>query len=150
MSISHAIEVAFEKKRVRGWEKFPRLFVAIDLHDVIIPGTYTLNNDGRQFYPYAKEVLQWLTRRKDMCLILFTSSHKKQIEDVRSWMKQDGIVFDYANENPECPNNELCDFSKKWFMDIMLEDKAGFESGDWLEIKETLIKIGEWDKKDSH
>lgn len=148
--ISKAIETAFKKKLIRGWEKHPRLFVAVDLHDVIIPGTYTLNNEGRNFYPFGKEVLQWFSNRKDMCLILFTSSHKKQIDDILVWLKDNGINFDYVNENPECKNNELCDFTGKIYFDVLFEDKAGFESSDWLEMKNTLIKLGEWDKKEIH
>lgn len=151
--IKYAILNAFQKKEQRGWEKYPRMYVAIDLHDVIIPGTYTRNNDGRKFYPFAEEVLQWLTNREDMCIILYTSSHQDAINDILAWLDKSGIKFDYVNENPECPNTELCDFTKsgKWYFDILLEDKAGFVgTWGWLEIKKTLLELGEWDKKKSH
>ena len=143
--LSDAIKRAFEKKLVRGWKQYPQMFWAIDLHDVIIPGTYTANNEGRVMYPFAKEVLQQLTYREDMCLILFTSSHKVAIEDILNWFENKWITFDYVNENPECKNTELCDFSGKFYMDILLEDKAGFcGMSDWLVIKDTLMSIGEW------
>ena len=149
--IKDAICRAFEKKRIRGWEKYPRLFIAIDLHDVIIPGTYTLNNEGRKLYPFADSVLKWMTNRTDICMILYTSSHPKSIEDILFWLGEKGIVFDYVNENPECPNTELCDFKKKMYFDVLLEDKAGFNGKeDWIEIMSTLQNIGEWDKKTSH
>ena len=93
--IKDAVNVAFKKKRERGWDKWPKLFCAIDLHDVIIPGTYTRNNEKRQFYPDGKEVLQWLTNRKDICLILFTSSHEDAIFDILQWMETHNIHFDY-------------------------------------------------------
>jgi hypothetical protein len=33
----------------------------------------------------------------------------------------------------------------------MLEDKAGFNGmSDWKKIKDSLIELGEWDKKLSH
>ncbi len=148
MALKNAIERAFLKKiKGNGWHKWPRMFWAVDLHDVIIPGTYTKNNEGRELYPNAEEVLKWLTNRKDMCLILFTSSHTESATEMRNWLKEKGIVFDYFNENPECANNELCDFKTKFYFDMLLEDKAGFEGmEDWLVIKETLIGIDQWGK----
>lgn len=150
--ITKAVEIAFRKKMTRGWDKWPRMYWAIDLHDVIIPGTYTRNNENRQLYPFANEVLQWITHREDMCPILYTSSHKDSIDDILTWLYNDyKIKFDYVNVNPECENHNLCDFSRKFYFDIMLEDKAGFNGmEDWKKIKETLINIGEWDKKDKH
>lgn len=131
-----------------GWKKWPWMYWAIDLHDVIIPGTYTKNNEGRAFYPHALEVLRWLTNRQDMKLILFTSSHKESAHEILDWMQAQGVRFSYFNENPECKNSELCDFSSKFYFDMMLEDKAGFEGmEDWLSIKQTLIDIGEWEKE---
>lgn len=149
--ISDAINTAFRKKKERGWEKYPKIFIAIDLHDVVIPGTYTRNNEGRKFFPDGKEVLQWLTGRKDMCLILFTSSYEDAICDIIDWLAENEIKFDYVNCNPECCNTELCDFTNKFYMDILLEDKAGFVGEtDWKMVKQTLIDIGEWEKKVSH
>jgi hypothetical protein len=138
------IERAFNEKKRKG---YTHIFFAIDLHDTIIPGSYTKNNEGKEFYPYAKEVLQWLTRRKDVVLILWTSSHKKPVNDVLKWLRSHGIIFTYLNENPLCPNTDLCDFSKKFYLSVILDDKAGFVGEtDWLLIKKELQKIGEWEQ----
>jgi len=149
--ISDAIKAAFRKKNERGWDKWPRIYWAIDLHDVIIPGTYTRNNEGRAFYPDAKEVLQWLSLREDMCIILYTSSYSDAIHDINEWLFQNGIKVNYVNENPECVDTKLCSFAGKWYMDILLDDKAGFVGiTDWGEIKKTLEEINEWHKKIKH
>jgi len=149
--IKDAVHNAFRKKNERGWDKWPRVYWAIDLHDVIIPGTYTRNNEGREFYPDGKDVLQWLTNRKDMCLILFTSSHNDSINDIRVWLADHGIRFDHVNENPECEDTNLCSFADKFYMDVLLEDKAGFNGNSgWVDIKNALKELGEWDKKVSH
>ncbi len=154
--IEHAIRNAFYKKFKKekidsqGNWKYP-MFWAIDLHDVIIPGTYTRNNENREFYPSAKEVLQWLTNREDMCIILYTSSYKDSIADIIKWLGENEIKIDFINENLLCPNTELCDFSGKFYMDILLEDKAGFVGEiDWEIIKFTLKQLGQWNLKKSH
>jgi len=136
------IKRAFEQKKERGW---PVLYFAIDLHDTIIKGTYSKFNEGREFYPYAKEVLQWLTKRPDMKLILWTSSHPEPIADILSWLESHDIKFDFVNENPDCKNTKLCDFSKKLYMSVILDDKAGYdgETG-WIFLAAELkIATGE-------
>jgi len=151
--LRNAIEKAFEKKLRRNkgsqWE-YP-MYWAIDLHDVIIPGTYTRNNDDRDLYPNAEEVLQWLSKRDDMCIVLYTSSHSDSISDIVNWLADQHIVVNYINENPECKDTELCSFSSKMYFDVMLEDKAGFVGGtDWKIVKDTIDGLDEWRKKHSH
>lgn len=142
---------AYAKKAKRGWGKWPRLFIAIDLHDVVIPGTYTRYNEDRKFFPGAKECLEWMTKRKDICMILYTSSYPDSIKDILGWLKDNGIVFDYINENPECQSNDLCNFSTKMYFDILLEDKAGFDGTyDWICIRDWLVENEVWDSDDKH
>ena len=139
------LENAFREKKDKNWK---HLFIAIDLHATIIPPTYTFNNEGREFYPGAKEVLQWMTKRDDIVLILWTSSHHKPVKDILKWLNKQDIRFNYVNANPMCQNTELCDFSRKFYLNIILDDKAGFEGEtDWMLIKKELRRIGEWEPK---
>ena len=60
MALKDAIDRAFKKKEERGWEKWPRLYIMVDLHDVIIEGNYTKYNDNRRYCNMAIECLkQW-------------------------------------------------------------------------------------------
>jgi hypothetical protein len=141
------IERAFNEKKRKGWEK---LYWSIDFHDVIVKGTYTRFNDGKEFYPFAHEVLKNLCNRRerldDTRLILWSPMHEDAMREVDRWLIRNNIIFDFVNANPECGNTELCDFSKKFYFNILLEDKAGFEGEkDWQLIKSELIRIGEWD-----
>jgi hypothetical protein len=139
------IKRTYEQKNVRGWKT---LFWCIDLHDVIIEGTYSKFNEGRKLAPYAGRVLRFLTgeadglRREDSGLILWTSSHEEPVADILKWLESEGIKFDYVNENPECPNTELCDFERKFYFNILLDDKAGFNwKTDWAEIDRALKEV---------
>ena len=146
--ISTSVKIAFQKKADRNtgneWE-YP-MYWAIDLHDVIIPGTYTRNNDDREISATAIEVLRYLTNKDNMCLILFTSSYEDSVQDILDWLRKEyKIKFNYVNENPEVVSNGLLNVEQKMYFDILLEDKAGFEiNTDWQEIKNALIDIGEW------
>ena len=135
------LERAFSDKIARNWEK---LFICVDLHDTIIQGKYSLNNEDAEYLPNAIKVLQNLSKRKDIVLILWTSSHVAPITKVLDKLEKQGVHFKYVNNNPECPDNKLCDFSKKFYMNVILDDKAGFEKDDWFLVEKELKRIGEW------
>ena len=132
MAIEHAIKRAFDKKAERGWDKWPKMYIMVDLHDVIIPGTYTLNNEGRSFCFMAKEVLQKMTKNDKICLILWTSSYPDAITDISLWLSKFNIKFDYIGGNPECLSTDILDVEHKPYFDLLFDDKAGFEGdSDW-------------------
>lgn len=137
------IKNAFEEKKTKNWDK---LYWAIDLHGTIIEGKYNKYNEGATIYPNAAEVLKYLYSRTDMRLILWTSSHKDAIDKTLvAFELWTGIKFHYINENPECINTELCDFTEKFYFNILLDDKAGFNGPtDWKVIKNVLKQLGEW------
>ena len=82
---------------------------------------------------------------KDVVMILYTCSHPHEIEQYIQYFKDNGIRFDYINENPEIPTNLEgygC-YDKKPYMNVLFEDKAGFDGDkDWSKVYELLIKNG--------
>jgi hypothetical protein len=143
------IDKAYQLKKERNWEY---VYWCIDLHNTIIKTLYT-NGLGYEkiknpeFFPCAEEVLQYLTNKKDVVLILWTSSHQNEIENIDRLLKEHGIRFDHFNNNPIEQNNGWSVFDTgKFYFNILLDDKAGFDGNtDWIKIKEELIRIGEWE-----
>jgi hypothetical protein len=136
------IRRAFADKKRKNWEK---LYWAIDLHDVIIEGKYNKFNEGANIFPYAREFFKWANSRKDTVLILWTSSHKDAQQNILDKLAKEGITFHYVDENPEVPTTELCDFDRKFYFNVLLDDKAGFEGEtDWKLIIDELTAIGEY------
>lgn len=135
------LERAFKLKEERNWEY---MYIGIDFHDVIFPGYYDMHQE-LNFYPHAKEVLRHWTERSDIVLIAWTSSHAEHFNAVSESLKPHGIRFDYLNSNPECPTTKLANFDQKFYFNVILDDKAGFEGDkDWLAIINELKRIGQW------
>ena len=125
------IDKAIARMRQKNWDK---IYIAIDLHGTIIKPTYSEDNVF-EYYSGAKECLKMLSDRKDVCIILWTSTHSFFIDNALERFMQDGIQFDYVNENPEVENTILQDFSSKFHFDILLDDKAGFDPlTDWEKL----------------
>jgi hypothetical protein len=136
MALKDAIQRAFNKKDERGWDKWPKLYILIDLHDVIIEGTYTRYNEKRKYHNMCEKVLKKLSENEKVCLILWTSSHNDAISDILDELSEKGIVFDYVNENPECVSTDILNVEKKPYFDLLFDDKAGFNGDeDWSVVE---------------
>ncbi len=147
-ALMNFISHAFHKVNAKGW---PFVYFAIDVHDTIFKGTYKKNNEGKVFYPWAKEVLQNLSENPKVKLIIYTSSHVGPAQDVIRWLAEHDIKIFALNENPDHKGTELCDFSRKFYFDILFEDKGGFEGWhDWFKIMKELQRIGEWTPTRTH
>ena len=134
---------AREYQKKKGWEK---TYWAIDLHNTIIPSSYNKDKNDYKMYPFAAEALRELTKRNDVCIILFSSSFESELEKTRNFFVDYEIFIDFTNENPECPNTEYADFSKKFYFDVLIDDKAGFDTKWWEDIYYELLvlKAKDW------
>lgn len=129
---------SFKTKKKRGWD---RTFWAIDIHDTICKSTYKPNVSEYRFFKGAKKILQYLSKREDIVLILSTCSHGKAIFEIECWLAKNGIYFRYINCNPEVGNNKLSNFGDKYYFNVLLDDKAGFEGyRDWRLVEHELEK----------
>ena len=135
MGILKSIQVNhFEYKVKRGWDKTYWFF---DIHGTILKPNYTYGNTPKDFYPHAKETLQYISQLTDVCMVIYTCSHPHEIEQYVKLFESCGIKFKYINENPEIPtdiNGYGC-YDKKPYMNVLFEDKAGFDPlTEWEEV----------------
>jgi hypothetical protein len=139
MGIIKSIQVNhFEYKVKRNWDKTYWFF---DIHGTILRPNYKYGNTPKDFYPHAIETLQLLTKLPDVEMIIFTCSHPHEIQEYVKLFESFGIKFKYINENPEVPtdiNGYGC-YDKKPYMNVLFEDKAGFDpETEWIEVLEYM------------
>jgi len=134
------LERAFQQKKERKWET---VYVTIDLHGTLIRPYH----DCIEFYPGAVEIIQWFNSRPDFKIILWTSTHFKETLDFLDVAREQGLKFDCINKNPFEKSSPRANFALKFYFNILLDDKAGFEpETDWELIKHELQRLGEWDR----
>ena len=135
MDIKKAFDAAFNRKREKNWEK---IYVAVDIHDTILRACYD-DEETYDYFPLAKRALQMMSSRNDICLILWSSCHRNKLMEYSQHFLDDGIKFDYINENPEVENTRLQNFEEKLYMNVGLDDKFGFDAEtDWEVICRVL------------
>lgn len=122
---------AFSNMKNKEWDK---IFVVVDIHETILEPNYAGISD--EFYPWSMGVLQHLSDRDDICLIMWTCSTKEDREIYDKFFKEHDIVFDHINENPEVADQATWgDFVTKMYANVVLDDKAGFlHDEDWFAL----------------
>ena len=134
--ITRAIEKAFEVRRKRFWTK---TYWAFDVHDTILVPNYSPDQIPTEFFPHAKETLQLISSKRDIVMILFTSSSPEDCSEYINFFKGHSIIFDYANENPEVRSASYGCYEIKPYFNVLFDDKAGFDPiSDWMTIKQFL------------
>ena len=135
--ITKSIVKAFKIANERNWEK---IYVAVDIHDTIVVSNYSTSELPTEFFPNAKYVLQYLSKRKDVILILYSSSFPWQMRQYIDFFKSFDIKFKYANCNPEVENKNYGYYNDKFYFNVLIEDKAGFDTdNDWFEVYNAFL-----------
>jgi hypothetical protein len=135
--ITRAIKNCFTHAAKRGWDK---TYWAFDIHGTILKPTFKTGVVSTEFYPYAKEVMQILTRQKNIVSILYTCSYPDEIVQYVKYFEDHDIHFDYVNENPDVCAGAYGHYDSKFYFNVLFEDKAGFDPVDWKEVYDLLIE----------
>ena len=136
--IIKCFEKAFETAKRKDWNK---IYIAVDLHETCLRPTWS-KTLSHEYYEYAKETLQLLSEKKEICLILWSCSLPEFNKQYSDFFKESNINFDYINENPECKSTSYADFETKLYFSVGLDDKFGFDPDeDWHPLYEYLTHM---------
>lgn len=136
--ITKAMQKAFDLAKERSWEK---TYWAFDIHETIIIPNYKYGDIPTEFYPFAKEVMQTISNREDICLIMYTCSHPNEIKEYLKLFEENGIKFEYINRNPEVQSEGYGYYEDKLYFNVLFEDKTGFDANnDWINVKNKLAE----------
>lgn len=129
--IHDMVEAAYLNAKKRGWDK---IYIAVDIHDTIAESNY--KNTLPDVYPEAIVAIKYLQSLPECVLILFSSCYEKDYETYMKHFESFGLKFDYFNENPQVPNTATGDFTKKFYYNMIIDDKAGFRPKHWNQVIE--------------
>ena len=121
--------------------KFDKIYIIVDIHGTILIPTRDKNVENYKYYPYSLESLRIMSSIPWIVLIIWSSSYNDKLFEYNSRFKEDGICFNYINENPEIKNGDFSCFDKKIFCDIGIDDKFGFSPLEWENIYNFLIEF---------
>ncbi len=119
---------------------FKCIYIMVDVHNTILKPTFD-KKETFEYFPYAKETLQLLSEKENIKLIMWTSSYDEKIQMYLKHFEENGIIFNFVNENKEYGNVSFACFDTKFYYDIGIDDKFGFDAEhDWKEIYTFLTK----------
>lgn len=137
--ISTAIERAYRKRFERT---FGYIYLSVDIHDTIVQSTY--KGISNLIYPKALVALKTITAFPEIKVILNSSCYVNDQNKYISMFSNHGIRIDYFNRNPEIENTETGCFDSKFYFDVLLDDKAGFDKDtDWEVVVSSILSCRE-------
>lgn len=130
--IIRAFHIAIERAKQRGWDK---IYVFVDIHETMIKPNYDADHIPTEFYDHVKEVMKYLSDKYFFTLILYTCSWPKENEEYLKIFEKNGIHFSYINKNPEVTSKGYGCYDDKPYINILIDDKAGFDpEEDWAKL----------------
>jgi hypothetical protein len=130
--ITKAIKNCLTHAKQRNWR---RTYWAFDVHGTMLKPTFKTGVVSTEFYPFAKEAMQLLSKRNNIVRILYTCSHPEEIVQYLKFFESHGIRFNYVNENPDVCTGAYGHYDRKFYFNVLFEDKAGFDPlTDWEEV----------------
>ena len=134
------------KKPVDLFEDFwkhPRYeycYILVDIHNTVFKPSFDKPEEF-EYFPLAKQCLQELSNNSKVKLIFWSGCYPDKIEMYLKHFEENGIHFDYVNENPECENSSYACLDKKFYFDLGFDDRFGFEGNiDWKELYPIILK----------
>lgn len=124
MGLLGYIDKLFKERLEKGYET---IYIMVDIHNTILRPSFE-KEETFEYFPYAKETLQFLSKLGYIKLIMWTSCYDDKIQMYLNHFKENDIIFDYANENPEYQNLSFACFDTKFYYDIGIDDKFGFDA----------------------
>lgn len=123
------------------WKKpmYDKMYIVIDIHNTIFKPSFD-KEETFEYFPWAKQCLQELSKNPKIKLILWSGCYQDKIQMYLKHFWENNINFDYVNENPECKNSSYACFDNKFYFDIGIDDRFGFEANiDWAELYPVII-----------
>ena len=79
---------------------------------------------------------------------MYTCSHPNEIQEYLEFFEKNNIRFKYVNENPEVPDAAYGYYQDKFYFNVLFEDKAGFETAEWQDVKDYIEEFYDFDKSE--
>ena len=137
MNIIKAFEAAFYRAKENNWDY---IVVLVDIHDTIFKATYS-KEENYEYIGKAKDALQVMSARKDIKIILWSSTFSK-VQYILQ-LDKDNIIVDAFNRNIDgIENTGIACFDEKPYFNVGIDNAFGFEpERDWDDIYNYLSKL---------
>ena len=137
MNIIKAFEAAFYRAKENNWDY---IIVLVDIHDTIFKATYS-KEENYEYIGKAKDALQVMSARKDIKIILWSSTFSKVQYILK--LDKDNIIIDVFNSNINgIENTEIACFDEKPYFNVGIDNAFGFDpERDWNDIYNYLSQL---------
>lgn len=132
--LNKSITRAYSRAQQLGYDA---IYWALDLHGTCIVSNYN-SRSYEWINSHCKDALQYLSEQKETKIIIWSSLHEHEIPFVLDFFREHGINIYAVNQNPLEKNTDTGCFDQKFYMSIIVDDKAGFDPDEWPIVVENV------------
>lgn len=140
--IHNAIRKAYEQLELRNWDK---IYVALDIHGTVADSDY--HSVSSELYRTAIEPLREISGLPEVSIILFSCCYETDYEHYVQLFAKNGIRIDGFNKNSAVPNTKTGCFDSKFYFNILIDDKAGFDPWMWPSVRDAFLNARQFNKR---
>lgn len=140
--IHTAIQKAYDQFALHKWE---HIYFALDVHGTVASPDYKAAS--RELYDVVVEPLQVISRLPEVQIILFTCCQKHDYPAYYKLFERYGIRIFRINDNPAVANTKTGCFDKKFYFNILADDKAGFEPWMFPSVRDAFLNARQFNTR---
>lgn len=140
--IHNAVQKAYDRFNTCEWN---RIYIALDIHGTVANPDYT--DVSTKLYNNAVEPLQVISNLPEVSIILFSCCYPTDYAKYYSLFEKHNILIQDFNKNTEVHNTETGCFDNKFYFNLMIDDKAGFEPWMWPSVRDAFVNAREFNPR---
>ena len=140
--IHNAIRKAYEQLELRNWDK---IYIALDIHGTVADSDY--HSVSTELYRTAIQPLREISRLPEVSIILFSCCYEENYEHYVKLLAENGIKIDGFNKNAAVQNTKTGCFDSKFYFNILIDDKAGFDPWMWPSVRDAFLNARQFNKR---
>lgn len=142
MIVNNAVVKAYMQFELKKWDK---LYVALDIHDTVTRADY--EDVSEHLYVSAIEPLAEVSKLPEVEIILFSSCYPKDYQAYIEMFARHGVKISNFNANPEVGNTKTGCFDSKFYYNVLVDDKAGFEPWMFPSLRDAFMNARQFNKR---
>ena len=140
--IHNAIRKAYEQFESRKWDS---IYFALDIHGTVADSDY--HNVSSALYDTCIEPLQVISHLPEVKIILFSCCYEANYPAYFDLFAKNEIKITYFNENPDVQNTTTGCFDRKFYYNLIAEDKGGFDPWLWPSVRDAFLNARQFNKR---
>lgn len=140
--IHNAIRHAYRQFEERQWDK---IYVALDIHGTVADSDY--HHVSQQLYNIASGPLSEISHLPEVDIILYSCCYPEYYQEYIKLFSRYHVNIAGFNANSAVENTKTGCFDSKFYFNVLIDDKAGFDPSMWPSVRDAFVTYRQFNRR---